>query len=76
MKPEEWLSSYRLPVRQEIVSIMEQRDPFQIQYSFVPEHPASLLHKVQLVHQEWMEQGTMKRFHAKALFYQFVYELL
>ncbi|MCU6792239.1 AraC family transcriptional regulator [Paenibacillus sp. WQ 127069] len=69
-------AAFLLPVRQEIVSIMERSNPFHIQYGFVPDHPASLLHKVQLMHQEWMEQETLKRFHAKTLFYQFVYELL
>lgn len=65
-----------LPVRKEIISMMERNNPFHIQYGFAPDHPACLLHKVQLMHKEWEEKGALERFHVKALFYQFVYELL
>ncbi|MBP1991458.1 AraC family transcriptional regulator [Paenibacillus eucommiae] len=65
-----------LPVRQEIIAMMERNNPFHMQHGFIPDHPASLLHKVQLMHREWEEQGPLERFHVKALFYQFVFELL
>ncbi|MDQ0091975.1 iron complex transport system substrate-binding protein [Paenibacillus anaericanus] len=64
------------PLRQEIMSMMERNNPFHIQYGFVPDHPTSLLHKVELMNKEWQERGELERFHVKTLFYQFVYELL
>ncbi|BBI33290.1 AraC family transcriptional regulator [Cohnella abietis] len=65
-----------LPVRQEILSMMERSSPFQIQYGFAPNNPAAILQKVQLMHKKWEEQGVLERFHVKALFYQFVHELM
>jgi len=65
-----------LPARKELLAMMERMNPFLIQYGFVPEYPASLLHKVQLIQQEWERQGLLERLHAKAQFYQFVHELL
>jgi len=65
-----------LPARKELLAMMERINPFQIQYGFVPEYPASLLHKVQLIQQEWERQGLLERLHVKAQFYQFIHELL
>ncbi len=65
-----------LPARQDMLSMLEQSNPFHLQYGFAPDHPVSLWHKVQNMSEEWRQQGALERFHVKTLFYQFVYELL
>lgn len=50
------------PLRQEIMSMMERNNPFHIQYGFVPDHPTSLLHKVELMNKEWQERGSWSGF--------------
>ncbi|MCG7406499.1 AraC family transcriptional regulator [Paenibacillus sp. ACRRX] len=65
-----------LPMRNDIAVLMDRNNPFQLQYGFAPQYPASLLSKVKEMHQAWEDQGSLERFHVKSLFYQFVYELV
>lgn len=48
------------------------RQPF----SFVPQQPLPLLDMLKRMYAEWAVAGPLELFHARALFYQFVHELL
>ncbi|MFF2885250.1 ABC transporter substrate-binding protein [Paenibacillus sp. NPDC057967] len=65
-----------LPNRQEILELMERKNPFAMQYGFQPQHPALLLEMVRELYGEWETEGELERFYVKKLFYDFVYELL
>ncbi|NUU62994.1 AraC family transcriptional regulator [Paenibacillus agri] len=64
------------PAAQEQSRLLGPNKPFQLQYSFVPLYPLSLLGQVELMFQEWMKSAPLEKLHARTLFYQFVYELL
>ncbi|OXS56603.1 hypothetical protein B1A99_19970 [Cohnella sp. CIP 111063] len=51
-------------------------DPFKEQYGFMPRTAIPLRQKVEQMHRQWQRAGTLEQFHAKALFHQFVYEVL
>lgn len=51
-------------------------DPFREQYGLMPRAPIPLRQKVEQMHRQWQQAGTLEQFHAKALFHQFVYEVL
>lgn len=42
----------------------------------MPQHPLSLFLKMEHMHRQWVQSDTLEKFHVKALFHQFVYELL
>ncbi|WP_342446101.1 AraC family transcriptional regulator [Paenibacillus sp. FSL L8-0638] len=65
-----------LPDRKEIAQLLEKENPFQNQYAFAPHYPLSLYEKVKLLEQEWRGASGLGKLHVKALFHQFVYELL
>ncbi|MGP0578789.1 hypothetical protein ACTP13_17540 [Paenibacillus peoriae] len=65
-----------LPSRKEIAQLLEKENPFQNQYAFAPHYPLPLYDKVKLLEQEWREASGLGKLHVKALFQQFVYELL
>lgn len=65
-----------LPSRKEIAQLLEKENPFQNQYAFAPRYPLPLYDKVKLLEQEWREASELGKLHVKALFQQFVYELL
>ncbi|WP_238354092.1 hypothetical protein [Paenibacillus sp. 23TSA30-6] len=65
-----------LPSRKEIAQLLEKKNPFQNQYAFAPHYPLPLYDKVKLLEQEWREASGLGKLHVKALFHQFVYELL
>ncbi|MFS0838082.1 helix-turn-helix domain-containing protein [Paenibacillus sp. 1P03SA] len=67
---------FPVPLRKEAAEMMNGCNPFQLQYSCAPYQPLSLLNTIQLMHKEWVIQGHLERLHVKALFYQFVHELL
>ncbi|WP_138752259.1 AraC family transcriptional regulator [Paenibacillus sinopodophylli] len=54
----------------------DRQSPFQLQYGFIPLHPAILYELAERMLREWLAQGRLERLHVKTLFYQFVYELL
>ncbi len=60
----------------EIIRLMEQDNPFLNQYAFVPHNPLTLYEKVELLEREWGDGSGLGKLHVRALFHQFVYELL
>ncbi|WP_238649970.1 AraC family transcriptional regulator [Paenibacillus piscarius] len=50
--------------------------PFSLQFGFIPLHPAILYQLAEQMLEEWLAQERLEQLHVKALFYQFVYELL
>ncbi|WP_341281195.1 AraC family transcriptional regulator [Paenibacillus sp. FSL H8-0537] len=64
-----------LPSRQELVQLMEQHNPFQLQYSFVSRQPIALLDKIQRMEREWQHPNVLDQLYIKTLFYQFIHEL-
>ncbi|MFE4710176.1 ABC transporter substrate-binding protein [Paenibacillus sp. NPDC056722] len=65
-----------LPARKEIVQLLERENPFQDQYAFPPHNPLSLHNKVELLEQEWRQMTGLGKLHVRAIFHQFVYDLL
>ncbi|AJS58750.1 AraC family transcriptional regulator [Paenibacillus sp. IHBB 10380] len=67
---------YAFPVRKELVRLMEQHNPFTLQYAFRPEEPVPLLRYLILMEKIWEGAKSLDRLHIKGLFYQFIHELL
>ncbi|WP_155593378.1 AraC family transcriptional regulator [Lysinibacillus cavernae] len=66
-----------LPHRKSLLALWEREKPFQLQYVFQVSNVLTLQEKIETMHREWLKQGgNLAHFHVKALFYQFVYELL
>jgi len=65
-----------LPSNQKILRLIDQYDPFRLQYGFAPLYPVSLYQIADLMLQQWQRADRLERFHVKTLFYQFVYELM
>ncbi|MCG7405933.1 AraC family transcriptional regulator [Paenibacillus sp. ACRRX] len=51
-------------------------DLYQMQYHFVPHQPLSLYSTITRMSMHWQQQSKMEQFHVKALFYQWVYDLV
>lgn len=65
-----------LPSRQETIKLMEQHNPFQMQYVFKPHYPISVFHHVTSMSKEWHRSNLLDKLQVKAIFYQMVYEIL
>ncbi|WP_052648620.1 helix-turn-helix domain-containing protein [Paenibacillus sp. E194] len=65
-----------LPARQETVKLMEEHNPFQMQYVFKPHYPISVFHHVTAMSKEWHHSDFIEKLQVKAIFYQMVYEIL
>lgn len=65
-----------LPARQETVKLMEEHNPFQMQYVFKPHYPISVFHHVTAMGKEWHHSDFIEKLQVKAIFYQMVYEIL
>lgn len=65
-----------LPSRQETIKLMEQHNPFQMQYVFKPHYPISVFHHVTSMRKEWHRSNLLDKLQVKAIFYQMVYEIL
>lgn len=65
-----------LPCRQEIVQLIEEENPFQYQYAFAPSYPLILFETIERLDRDWRSSTALGKLQVKALFYQFVYELL
>ncbi|WP_282942395.1 AraC family transcriptional regulator [Paenibacillus sp. RC67] len=65
-----------LPCRQEIQKLMEEHNPFQIQYEFDPHFPLALYDQVEKMNQVWLQSNVVDKLQVKSLFYHFVYEVL
>ncbi|MNI19159.1 Iron(3+)-hydroxamate-binding protein YxeB precursor [compost metagenome] len=56
--------------------LMEESNPFLLQYGFVPMHSALLYEQVTQMKQLWEQERLLDRLKLKGIFYQFVQELL
>ncbi len=65
-----------LPCAKNIIEKMEKSNPFHMQYSFLPNYPSTLFYQVKLMNQTWQQPELIDRFHVKAQFYQFAYNIL
>ncbi|QJD82116.1 AraC family transcriptional regulator [Cohnella herbarum] len=65
-----------LPSRQDLVRMMENNNPFLMQYGFDPHYPIALFHKVELMGAIWRQTEAVDKLYVKALFYQFVHEMM
>jgi iron complex transport system substrate-binding protein len=65
-----------LPVRQETLKLMEQNNPFQMQYVFKPHYPITVFHHITSMSKEWQRSNLLDNLQVKAMFYQMVYEIL
>ncbi|NTZ17567.1 helix-turn-helix domain-containing protein [Paenibacillus sp. JMULE4] len=64
------------PYCQKLVHRHQTSNPFQVQYGFAPQFPTPLFLGIEQMNRQWQQIGTLEQFHVKALFHQFVYELL
>lgn len=62
--------------KREMLELEERLRPFHKPYSFVPAHPVVLYRYLVDMHKEWGKGEQLGRLHAKALFHQYVCELL
>ncbi|MCE5172978.1 AraC family transcriptional regulator [Paenibacillus profundus] len=60
----------------DIVQLLENERPFDIQYEFPPQYPLALYDSISLMNQEWKQGSALEQLHVRTLFLQFVYELL
>ncbi|MBH5318418.1 AraC family transcriptional regulator [Paenibacillus sp. GSMTC-2017] len=65
-----------LPTQQGLLKLMEQENPFQMQYLFTPDYPISIFPKVVQMSQEWQQAESLEKLHIKSLFYQLIHEIL
>lgn len=65
-----------LPARKDLLRLQEKSNPFKLQFGFMPQHSLSLFLQMEEMHQQWTQLGALEKFHVKALFHQFVYEML
>lgn len=64
-----------LPCRQELLKLMENNNPGQTQFAFMPANPLVLLEKATRMDAAWQQSLSLDRLHVKTLFYQWVYEI-
>ncbi|WP_025846002.1 AraC family transcriptional regulator [Paenibacillus ehimensis] len=65
-----------LPCRRELLRLYKEDNPFQLQYGFAPQYPIPLFLRIEQMMREWQRGGQLDKLHVKALFHQFVYELM
>ncbi|WP_337099164.1 ABC transporter substrate-binding protein [Paenibacillus sp. YIM B09110] len=65
-----------LPSRKELLNVYRDHNPFQMQYGFAPAHPLGLLSKIEIMHSSWLLGAQLEKFHVRASFHQFVYDIL
>jgi iron complex transport system substrate-binding protein len=61
--------------RQKQLDSMQQESPFQAQYVIRANQPIYLLDKAKRIYAEWQKANDLNKLMAKALFYQWVYEI-
>ena len=69
-------STLTLPTRRNLTALLERSRPFTVQYNFTPGNPLPLFEILTRMLHEWQKGGALGQLHAKALFYQWVHELL
>lgn len=65
-----------LPCRRELLELYRDHNPFQEPYSFAPSHPLSLYTRIERIYRQWQLDDPLEKFHVRALFHEFVYELM
>ncbi len=65
-----------MPCRRELLRMYQTSNPFRAQYAFAPPCPLPLFSKVEQMHRQWQQSGALEKFHVKALFHLFAYDLL
>ncbi|TBL76238.1 AraC family transcriptional regulator [Paenibacillus thalictri] len=65
-----------VPRRKDLLKLMERHDPFQMQYGFIPHTPSLLYDRMGMMYQSWRQPDMLDKLQVKAIFYQFVYELM
>lgn len=61
--------------RKDLLYLMEQADPFRMQFGFAPATPLLMFDKVQRMFDAWTENNPSEAIYIKSLLYQFVHEL-
>ncbi|MFC5652657.1 ABC transporter substrate-binding protein [Paenibacillus solisilvae] len=65
-----------MPNFRELARLQQSSNPFQEQYGLAPHYPIPLFMRIEQMYQKWQQSGNLEPLHVKALFHQFVYELL
>lgn len=61
--------------RKEYLHLMEQENPFQQKFGFLPENPIYFLEQLKRMYEKWIDTSTINRLFAKTTFYQLIYEM-
>ncbi|WP_340024051.1 AraC family transcriptional regulator [Paenibacillus sp. FSL K6-1096] len=69
-------SALTLPARRSLTALLERSRPFTGTYHFIPAHPLPLYEILDQMYNDWQTRRALEHLHAKALFYQWVHELL
>jgi iron complex transport system substrate-binding protein len=65
-----------LPTGRDKQRLLEGGSPFHIQYSFAPSEPLYLYEKIYAMAERWKNSQAIDKLYVKAVFYQFVHELM
>lgn len=69
-------STLTLPARRNLTALLERSKPFTGTYHFTPIHPLPLYELLDQMYGNWQTRRPLEHLHVKALFYQWVHELL
>lgn len=69
-------STLTLPTRRNLTALLERSKPFSGTYHFIPVHPLPLYEILDQMYGDWQTRRALEHLHVKALFYQWVHELL
>ncbi|WP_342546513.1 AraC family transcriptional regulator [Paenibacillus sp. FSL P2-0089] len=69
-------STLTLPTRRNLTALLERSKPFTAPYHCIPAHPLPLYELLDQMYGEWQTGRDLEHLHVKALFYQWVHELL
>ncbi|MBP2116230.1 AraC family transcriptional regulator [Paenibacillus silagei] len=69
-------STLTLPARRNLTVLLERSKPFTASYHCTPAHPLPLYEILDQMYGEWQTGRDLEHLHVKALFYQWVHELL
>ncbi|MFS0726617.1 ABC transporter substrate-binding protein [Paenibacillus sp. 1P07SE] len=64
------------PARQELLRMYREDNPFCTQYGLAPLRPLQLYTRMKQMYEHWQSGLSLERFHVRALFHQWIYELL
>lgn len=69
-------STLTLPARRNLTALLDRSKPFTASYHCTPAHPLPLYEILDQMYGEWQTGSDLEHLHVKALFYQWVHELL